>query len=419
MRVLQDEAPGLLAVGGGVYPISALGQNARRDGEHHRVVFDQQDGFGTAGSAGDLPRHWHGFGHGFDTSRQQYGERRTGADLAGDADVAAGLAHDAITGGETETAAETVFLGGEERLERVLDNLRRHAEAVIADPQRHIVAGRQGLARPFHHGVLHRDLELAAIRHRIAGVAGEMQDQRLDLIRIDEHRPHRMRRLPNHRTIRRQNALQPALQRDDPFTEIDEPRHRRLTARKRQQLPGQRLTALDGAQDLIDIVGTMVIPGRRGAQPFGVELHGEEQHVEVMRDAAGQERDRFHLARALLFARGSGLIADVAADGGNADHLAVGRAQRRQRQRRRKNAAVVAHPVGFEPGDALAAPGAAELLPRLGAPVDRHHEIEIAPDGLHGRKPEGALGRRIPIQNHAIRAGHDDEVFGRGDQRLE
>ena len=66
------------------------------------------------------------------------------------------------------------LLGGEERLEHLVPHLRRHAGAGVADRKHHIGAGPHvgiGLRVGFvEHDVARLEQQLAAVRHRVAGV---------------------------------------------------------------------------------------------------------------------------------------------------------------------------------------------------------------------------------------------------------
>src|SRR3546814_13019591 len=71
-----------------------------------------------------------------------------------DEDVAAGLLHDAIDGGEAEAGAGADLLGREEGLEDAVDDIRRDAGAGVLHLNAGVVPRRHGLvlplARPLH-----------------------------------------------------------------------------------------------------------------------------------------------------------------------------------------------------------------------------------------------------------------------------
>src|SRR5512140_2739444 len=67
--------------------------------------------------------------------------RRALADLGIDADLAAGLAHEAVDHGEAEAGTLAHGLGGEERIEGALDYVGRHAGTGVGDTERNILPG--------------------------------------------------------------------------------------------------------------------------------------------------------------------------------------------------------------------------------------------------------------------------------------
>src|SRR4029077_18661738 len=50
-----------------------------------------------------------------------------------DANVAAALAHDAVTGGETQTATQSFIFGGEERLKKMRFHFITHSDPGVGD----------------------------------------------------------------------------------------------------------------------------------------------------------------------------------------------------------------------------------------------------------------------------------------------
>src|SRR5207302_3146928 len=106
--------------------------------------------------------------------RQENIERRALAFLRVDIDEAAGLLDDTVYGRKPETGALADFLGREERLEDLVDDIGRDSGAGIryGDPhvirRRHPLVGEMtGLLRA-HVGGPNR--QLAAVGHRVAGV---------------------------------------------------------------------------------------------------------------------------------------------------------------------------------------------------------------------------------------------------------
>ena len=93
-----------------------------------------------------------------------------------DANVAAALPHDAITGGETEAAATSFLLGGEERFEEMRFHFVAHSASSVGDADEDVLARGKlfGSASRFRFlaNIDNRcfERELAAVLHRIARV---------------------------------------------------------------------------------------------------------------------------------------------------------------------------------------------------------------------------------------------------------
>jgi hypothetical protein len=103
----------------------------------------------------------------------------------------------------------------------------------------------------------------------------------------------------------------------------------RLLAREREQLLGQARAAVDRAPHAVDGAGVAAFAALH-RQHFQAARQHRQQVVEVVRDAAGELADRFHLLR--LVERGVGglqrvgdalLLGQVARDLGEAHQLAV------------------------------------------------------------------------------------------------
>src|SRR6185437_16429434 len=121
--------------------------------------------------------------------RQVDRELRALARLAVDENEAAGLLDDAIDRGEAEPGAAADFLGREEWLENPREIFLGDADAGIADLDQHILPRRHDLdaapQRARDGGVGGPDRQHAAIRHRVARIDGEIDDDLFDLALID------------------------------------------------------------------------------------------------------------------------------------------------------------------------------------------------------------------------------------------
>ena len=125
--------------------------------------------------------------------RQEDAERGALTGLGVDIDKAAGLLDDAIHRRQAEAGALADFLGREERLKDLVDDLRGNAGAGVDDIDPHIFRRRHALVGEApgllrcHVGGSNR--QRAAIGHRIAGVNGQIDDHLLELRQIRLDRP--------------------------------------------------------------------------------------------------------------------------------------------------------------------------------------------------------------------------------------
>ena len=243
-----------------------------------------------------------GLGFQFGTMpRQEDAERGALAGLGIHVDKAAGLLDDAIHRREAKPGALADFLGREERLEDLVDDIGRNAGAGIGDVDPHIIRRRHALVGQLR-GFIRRDVgglhrQLAAVGHRVAGVDREIDDHLLELRDVDLDRPE----------IAAMHEVELDLLADQPpqqhgeigqgVAEIEHLRPQRLAAREREQLPHQRRGAGRVLLDLHDVLERRI--GRLvRVQQEVVRHHDGGQHVvEVVRDAAGELADHVHLLR--------------------------------------------------------------------------------------------------------------------------
>ena len=153
------------------------------------------------------------------------------------------------------------------------------------------------------------DLDRAAVRHRVARVDREVEDRKLELVGVDPRRRQPFRNIQPQRDARPERALEQIAHALDQRAQIDRHRAQILLARERQQPLRQRGAALGALQRAVDQPMQPRIVGHALAQQIEIAHHRHQQIVEIMRDAAGELADRFHLLRLPqlllgLFARG-------------------------------------------------------------------------------------------------------------------
>ena len=110
------------------------------------------------------------------------------------------LPDDAINHGKPETCALADFLGGEKGFEQVVQNFLVHAAAVVADRQHDIFAGNKtrpgGTIRFVEDNAFGLDGDLADAVDGIPGIDAEIDQNLVDLRRVDINPPHISPRQP-------------------------------------------------------------------------------------------------------------------------------------------------------------------------------------------------------------------------------
>ena len=101
------------------------------------------------------------------------------------------LLDDSVHGCQPEARALADALGREERLEQVRLNLRAHADSGVAHAEHRVGPG-AGAGMRLDEGVVEVDVagldrKPSALRHRVAGVHREVEDDLLDLRRVGLH----------------------------------------------------------------------------------------------------------------------------------------------------------------------------------------------------------------------------------------
>ena len=172
-------------------------------------------------------------------------------------DEAAVLSDNAVHGGQPQPGAFADFLGGEERLEDVLDDRLVHAAAGVADGKHHILAG-SGLRVFGAVGLIEGRISRLDGEHThpldgVAGVDHEVGKNLIDLGRIDLDGGVPDSRNPDQFDILADEPAQHFKHHGHGIVQIQNLGDNLLFAGKGQQLPGQVGGALGGILDLLQV----------------------------------------------------------------------------------------------------------------------------------------------------------------------
>ena len=193
---------------------------------------------------------------------------------------------DALDGGEAETRATALFLGGEARIEDPGLHRLAHPAPGVDHRQPHAVVG---LARGFNR-------QASARGHRVPGVDGEVQDDTLDLRRVGVDRPHRRRQHRHQLDPRSEQAAEQGGHRANRPVEVNPGQRRGPVAVGRGELPRQPGAARDRVANLVDVGAPRIVGGGAQRQQVGVAEDGHQDDVEVVRDAGRQRGGSLRLA---------------------------------------------------------------------------------------------------------------------------
>src|SRR2546425_258429 len=216
-------------------------------------------------------------------------------------DVAAALLHDAVHRREPEPRALALFLRGEERLEDPRLRGGVHADARVRDGEHYVGAGSHGpvLERValVELGVCRFDRELAAPRHRVAGVHDQVHDHLLQLARVGPDGPQVGRQRGLERHVRPAQPAQHVVDACDHAVQVEHPRGEDLPAAEGEQLAGERRGPLRGAENLLDVVAARVFAREILPHQLRVPPDRGQHVVEVVSHPARQLPHCFHLLR--------------------------------------------------------------------------------------------------------------------------
>ena len=170
------------------------------------------------------------------------------------------------------------------------------------------------------------DDQLAAIRHGVAGVEGQIEDRGGKLIGIDDRRASLVFEYGFDLDMLAERALQQFCGVDDQRIDVGYPRLERLLAGERQQMLGEVGAARRGFVDHSRDGGKLRLALDRIGQDFDRSRDHGQDIVEVVRDAAGELADRFHLFGLPDPVLGRDLVGEIANE--SVEHESVARPQR-------------------------------------------------------------------------------------------
>ena len=186
---------------------------------------------------------------------------------------AAHLLHVSVDGRQAEARALAERLRREERVEDPLNTSRCvHADARVSDLEHSIgtrrdFPARVGLVEPLAAGP---DRQLAALRHRVAGVHGQVQDDLLELAAVAEYRLRRARGVRHNLDVLRDDPSQHRQQVGHEARQADDHRLEHLPSAEREQVDSSRPVGAVGRRldlaDQLEALGASSLCVRRPAR---------------------------------------------------------------------------------------------------------------------------------------------------------
>jgi hypothetical protein len=327
-------------------------------------------------------------------------------------DPAAVLLDGAVHHGEAEARAAPGPLGGEERLEQVRAHLAAHPGPLVGHREERVRAGardaRGHLPAAVDPDVRRLDGELAAGRHGVARVDRQVDQDLLDLPRVEGDRRQRLAADDPQLDVLADEAQDHLLGAQDDLVEVEDLGGDDLLARERQQVAGQRRRRLGRLHHVGQPLPRRV-NGRQRLQAV-VDPRGDdrEEVVEVMRDPAGQPADRLHLLRVHQLLLEPLSIGDVREGHQHLRQGPVGVAHRLRGDLQVEARAVAARRLGLHVRDLVVA----QLRQRGGRFVGRLPEVEqrAARQLLPRRVAPQPLDRRVGEGQRAVQVGDGDRL---------
>ena len=216
---------------------------------------------------------------------------------ARDPDMPARLPDEPIDHRQPEPASLADVLRREERLKHALQHLSRHAGARVFHLDDGILARRNALFAPVRsEGRIARDdRDRSPVRHCIACIDDEVEHAVLELPRIRTRRPEVGLELSLDFDVARERAPQQLVHAVDHPVQVDDLGLEHLLTCEPEQAPRQRRTAHCRAQGRLGLAQKARAFAQRAREQLHVADDDGQQIVEIVRDAAREAADRFHL----------------------------------------------------------------------------------------------------------------------------
>src|SRR5882757_4586158 len=270
--------------------IAELLEQADADRGNVRIVFDEQDGAAAVAlDAIDAVKLQAGIG-----ARQQDRYLRSLAEFARHLDLSAGLMGETVHLRKAKPGALADRLGREKRIEYLVKQVGRDADAPIPDRDGDIVAFISGSAGIL---IMRGDHDRAARGHGVTGVDDEIDQRRLQFGDVDHDGPDVAIDVELKPDGAADAGVEHFANRVDPFGEINDLRIDALAPGKGQQLAGQRGAALCGRLDRRYRALKLCVAADAFLQRVDAAADDHQEIVEVVRDAAGQLAERIELLR--------------------------------------------------------------------------------------------------------------------------
>lgn len=239
------------------------------------------------------------------------------------------LLDDTVDGRETEAGAFALFFGGEEGLEDAFLGFGVDAGAGVLEAEDKVGLGvhvvREEKLRLIHFAAYHGELHLSAVRHGVAGVCGEVDEDLLEGGPVDVYENRGVGEAEVVLDVFRDEATQDFLH---VAGDLDGVEHLRLevfvSPGEGEELLGEVGGAFGGLADLGDELAVGVAVFDLVDDEVGEGEDDGEDVVEVVGDASGEASDGFHLLGLEEVLLEASQVGDVSLDDDVVGDLAFG-----------------------------------------------------------------------------------------------